>query len=84
MLLHSCDIPGFKPFRLFVFNIDHVFGDVNDTNVCRYNANVKLSECISIENTTENKIIFDLNIPTKSYKIALTRLEGFHAHRAIV
>lgn len=41
-------MPGFNPFRLFVFSMDHVLGDVNDTNVCKYNANVKLSEWISV------------------------------------
>lgn len=55
-LLHSCDMPGLSAVKLFTFNSAHVFGDVNETNVCKYIANVKLSECVSFE-TIEEKLI---------------------------
>lgn len=46
-LLQSCDIPGFSAAKLLDFKMAHVFGDVNDIIVCRYKANVKLSEWVS-------------------------------------
>lgn len=46
-LLHSWDMPGLRAVKDFTFNKAHVFGDVNETNVCKYNANAKLSKCVS-------------------------------------
>lgn len=58
-------MPGLSAVKLFTFNNAHVFGDVNETNVCKYNASAKLSECVS-RNGKSNKInirfqLMDLN-----------------------
>ena len=71
-LLHSCDMPDLRAIKLFTFNSAHVFGDVNETNVCKYIANVRLSECVSLKNNnskvTSNKVI--------RFRLLISKLTG--------
>lgn len=80
-------MPGFRADKFFTFNRAHVFGDVNETSVCKYKANVKLSECVSKGKFETLLIIrFDKKkterIEKKSNKI--TWFQFFHTNTAFV